>query len=126
MKNLYMEDFSHTNAVCVGNIELAPKFLVATRMEIIMKKKIFITSLLTAAVLCLTACTADDINNTVHDLGQEAGMDINLNIQQEDLDKVQEEANKLKEDVVNVVTDEEVHSAVGDLLNAVKDAATKE
>ncbi len=91
-----------------------------------MKKKIALAGLLITGMLCFTACTADDINNTVHDIGKEAGMDINLNIQQEDLDKVKEEANKIKDDVVNVVTDEEVQSAVGDLFNAVKDAATKE
>ncbi len=90
-----------------------------------MKKKIIIACLLITGTLCLSACDADDINNTVHDIGEEAGMDINLNIQQEDLDKVKEEANKLKEDVVNVVTDEEVHSAVGELFDAVKDAASK-
>lgn len=91
-----------------------------------MKKKIVLAGLLVAGMLCFTACTADDINNTVHDIGEEAGMDINLNLEQEDLDKVKEEANRLKEDVVNVVTDEEVHSAVGELFDAVKDAATKE
>ena len=28
VKNPYTEDFFHTNAVCVGNIVLAPKFRV--------------------------------------------------------------------------------------------------
>ncbi len=91
-----------------------------------MKKKMLLALMLITGTLCLTACNADDINETVHEIGEEAGMDINLNIQQEDLDKVKEEANKLKEDVINVVTDEEVHSAVGELFDAVKDAATKE
>ncbi|MBE5876574.1 MAG: hypothetical protein E7290_06765 [Lachnospiraceae bacterium] len=91
-----------------------------------MKKKMTLALMLITGTLCLTACNADDINETAHEIGEEAGMDINLNIQQEDLDKVKEEANKLKEDVVNVVTDEEVHSAVGELFDALKDAATKD
>ncbi len=92
---------------------------------VIMKKKI-VCMLVACATLVLSACQAEDINNAVNALGQDVGVDVNLNLEQEQVDAVIDKAGEIKDSVVNVITDDEVKDAAGGLLDAIKDAVSKE
>ncbi len=86
-----------------------------------MKKKI-LCALVICACLALSACQAEDINGAVNALGQDVGVDVNLNLEQEQVDAVIDKAEEVKDGVVSVVTDEEVQSAAGSLFEALKKA----
>lgn len=90
-----------------------------------MKKK-FLCVLVTCACLMLSACNAEDINSAVNAVGEDMGVDINLNLEQEQVDAVIDKAEEIKDDVVNVITDEGVKDAAGGLLDAIKGAVSKE
>lgn len=87
-----------------------------------------LTTLLLVTILCLSmcACTADEINTTVSGIGDEVGVDINLNLEQEDIDNAKELYNEAKEKVTDVVTDEEVRDAAGEFFEAIKNASSDE
>ncbi len=90
-----------------------------------MKKRI-VCVLVVCMCLALSACKAEDINGAVNAIGKDMGVDVNLNLEQSQVDAVVDKATEIKDGVVNVITDEEVKNAAGGLLNAIKDAATKE
>lgn len=90
----------------------------------IMKKK-FLCLLVAGCCLMLTACNAEDINSAVNAIGEDVGVDFNLNLEQEQVDAVFDKAEEIKDGVVNVITDEGVKDAAGSLLDAIKDAAGK-
>lgn len=87
-----------------------------------------LTALLFVTILCLSmcACTADEINTTVSEVGEEVGVDINLNLKQEDLDNAKDLYNEAKDKVTDVVTDEGVREAAGDFFDAIKEASGDE
>lgn len=91
----------------------------------IMKKK-FVCVLVAITCLMFSACNAEDINSAVNAVGEDIGVDINLNLEQEQVDAVVDKAEEIKDGVVNVITDESVKDAAGGLLDAIKDAVNKE
>ena len=81
-------------------------------------KRLVCTSIL--AVTLLTGCSADNINSAVNTIGSEAGVDINLNLKQEDVDKVTDKLDKVKDKAQNIAEDEEVRDALGNLVDALE------
>lgn len=88
----------------------------------VMKRKLLSALCLSFVLLSLTACNAEDINKAINQAGSQMGVELNANIKQEDIDAVMDKAGEIKDGVVNVVTDEEVQSAAGNLLDAIKGA----
>lgn len=75
------------------------------------------------AITLLTGCSADNINSAVNTIGSEAGVDINLNLKQEDVDKVTDKLDKVKDKAQNIAEDEEVRDALGNLVDALENAS---
>ena len=89
-----------------------------------MKRKVVILLTL-CSMLSLTACDADNINNTVKVAGEKVGVEVNLNLEQEDLDKIEETVKDGVNKAKDVITDEDVHESVRDLVDSVTEAADK-
>lgn len=90
-----------------------------------MKRYIAIAlTILTVSTLC--GCTADDINSAVNQMGEKVGVDVNVNLTDEDVDKVKDGATKIKDTVTDIAEDEEVRDAFGNLIDAVKGAGKDE
>lgn len=90
-----------------------------------MKRK-FISSILAALFLCgLSACSADDINNTINGAAGKAGIDLQLNVTQDQVDDVTEKGKAAVDKVKDVVTDKDVHNAAKDFVDSVVGAATE-
>ena len=79
--------------------------------------------ILSVLALHCTGCSANSINKIVNTVGEEAGVDIDLDIKQEQVDKIADEFDKIKDTAENIAGDEEVQDALKDLLNAVQDAS---
>lgn len=90
-----------------------------------MKKRIAILSVMLISVT-LCACTADDINSAVNQLGDKAGVDVELNLKDEDLDKIKDGAGKMKDTVTDITEDEDVREAVDNLIDAIEGAREDE
>lgn len=90
-----------------------------------MKKHIIILSVMLIGV-ALCGCTADDINTTVNKLGDKAGVEVELNLKEEDINKIKGNANKVKDTVTDITEDEEVREAAGNLIDAIEGAVKDE
>lgn len=85
-----------------------------------MKLKVILGLVSISAVLLtsMAGCNADNINTLIDSVGNVIGTDIEIDVKQEDLDNISEKANELKDNVENIVEDEEVRDATEDLVNA--------
>lgn len=79
--------------------------------------------MLIIGVTLLTGCSADTINSAVNEIGSEVGVDIELDLKQEDVDKIQSELEDVKDKAQDIAQDEEVHDALGNLFDALNNAA---
>lgn len=88
-------------------------------------RKMIVLSLLAVMSVSLVGCKASSINRIVNTIGEEAGVDVNLDIKQEDLDKIKDKLEEGKDAAEHVLKDEDVQQAVKDLVNATKDSVTE-
>ena len=80
-----------------------------------MNKKVAIVMCI-GMMLGLTACSADSLNNTLNSAADKAGVDVEVNIKQEQIDSV-------TDNVKDVLTDEDVKKTTKDLFDSISDAA---
>lgn len=84
-----------------------------------MKKKLVAIIVTTMCLLALTACNADDLNSTIESAASAAGVEVDINIKQEQLDEVKKKAKDSADKIKDIATDEDVHKAAKDLLDSV-------
>lgn len=87
-----------------------------------MKKKVSIVIAI-AMMIGLTACSADSLNNAINGAADKAGVDVEVNIKQEQIDSVTDKAKDAVGAVKDVLTDEDVKKTTKDLFDSISDAA---
>lgn len=87
-----------------------------------MKRKFIVPICFTLVVLSLTACQADDINSAIEGAAGKVGVEVDVKITQDQIDSANDKVKKSADTVKDVLTDEEVKSAAGKLLDSVSDA----
>ena len=86
-------------------------------------RKRFVAMLLSLTIVAsLTACSADDVNAAIEGAASKAGIDIDSNITQEQLDDIKNKAKDSANTVKEIITDDEVQGAAKDFVNSVSDA----
>lgn len=91
-----------------------------------MKRKLIVVLMCATTLLTFSACTADEINKTIEDAAKQAGVEVDVNITQDQVDKASEAVGNATDTVKDIVSDEEVKKSVTDLLDAVKNAGKNE
>ena len=86
-------------------------------------KRLLVLAILSVFAISVTGCSADNINKVIDIVGEESGVDIDVEVEQEQVDKIADELDKFKDTAENIVEDEDVRDALKDLFNAVQDAS---
>lgn len=89
-----------------------------------MKRRVAIV-MCVGMVLGLTACSADSLNNALNSAADKAGVDVEVNIKQEQIDSVTDKAKDAAGTVKDILTDEDVKKTTKDLFDSISDAAGK-
>lgn len=87
-----------------------------------MKRKFILLISSCLLAMTLSACDADAVNETINDAAVKAGLSTQVDIKQEDLDKIEKAGKDVVDTVKDVATDEDVHKAVNSAIDTIKDA----
>lgn len=87
-----------------------------------MKKKVLAVMSVVVGCFMFSACSADTLNSVINKAASEAGVDVHVDIEQEDLDKAIDALEDVKNKAEDIVTDEDVQKAGNDLFDAIKNA----
>lgn len=90
-----------------------------------MKKKFLCFMSLAVIVVGLSACNADSINSTINKAAGKAGVDVDVNITQDQIDNATGKIKDAASTVKDVVTDPKVKDSAKQFLDDVKDSANK-
>ena len=86
-------------------------------------KLLFAASAAVAFLSTSTAgCNAENLNAVIDSTGNLIGVEVDVDIKQEDLDAIEGQVNELKENVETIIEDEEVRDAASNLIDALKGA----
>lgn len=69
-----------------------------------------------------SGCNAENLNAVIDATSDLAGVEVDVEIKQEDLDKVEHQVNELKDNVEAILEDEEVRDAAAGLMDALSGA----